>query len=75
VQERLQQSATFFLSQGSDSYSANVLATGAIGGAVRRQAFLLVYGDCLILGCVLLASAAALFFMKKTKGSGAVGGH
>lgn len=76
VHERMQQSAAYFLSQGSDSYSANMRAIGAIGGAVRRQAFLLAYGDCfLVLGCVLLASATALFFMKKTKIVGAVGGH
>lgn len=76
VQERMQQSAAYFLSQGSDSYSSKMRAIGAIGSAVRRQAFFLSYSDCfLVLGCVLLASAAALFFMKKTKFSGAVGGH
>jgi DHA2 family multidrug resistance protein len=48
----------------------------AIGGAVRGQAFLLTYSDCfLALGCVLLSSAIALFFMKKTRILGAVGGH
>jgi DHA2 family multidrug resistance protein len=76
VQERMRQSAAYFLSQGSDPYSANLRAIGAIGGMVRRQAFLLAYSDCfLVLGCVLLASAAALFFMNKTKISGAVRGH
>jgi len=76
VQQRMQQSAAYFFSQGSDPYSANQRAIGAIGGAVSRQAFLLAYGDCfLILGCVLLASAIAVFFMKKTKISGPVGGH
>lgn len=76
LQERMQQSAAYLLSQGSDSFSANMRAIGAIGGAVRRQAFLLAYSDCfLVLGCVLLASAAALFFMKKAKISGPVGGH
>jgi DHA2 family multidrug resistance protein len=76
VQERMHQSTAYFLSQGSDSYSANMRAIGAIGVTVRRQAFLLAYSDCfLVLGCVLLASAAALFFMKKAKFSGAVGGH
>jgi DHA2 family multidrug resistance protein len=76
LQERLQQSATYFSSQGSDPYSANVRAIGALGNAVRRQAFLLAYGDCfLTLGCVLLASAIAVFFMKRTKISGPVGGH
>ena len=76
VQERMQQSAAYFLSQGSDPYSANMRAIGAIGGVVRRQAFLLAYSDCFLgLGCVLLASGAALFFMKKTKISGPAGGH
>lgn len=66
VQEHLQQSAAFFMSHGSDPYSAHMRAIGAIGGAVRRQAFLLAYSDCfLALGCVLLSSAFALFFMKK----------
>ena len=76
VQERMQHSVAFFGTQGSDPYSAAMRAIGAIGVAVRRQAFLLAYSDCfLILGCVLLASAAALFFMKKATISGPVGGH
>jgi DHA2 family multidrug resistance protein len=76
VQQRLQQSATYFESQGSDPYSAGLRAIGAVGNAVRRQAFLLAYSDCFqILGFVLLASGITLFFMKKTKISGPVGGH
>jgi DHA2 family multidrug resistance protein len=76
VQERMRHSAAFFLSQGSDPYSAHMRAIGAIGGAVRRQAFLLAYSDCfLALGCVLLSSAIALFFMKKARILGGVGGH
>jgi hypothetical protein len=76
VQERVQQSAAFFFSQGSDSYSANMRAIAAVGGAVRREAFLLAYSDCfLALGCVLLASAIALFFMKRAHISCAVSGH
>src|SRR5580698_10169890 len=43
VQERMQQSAAYFLSQGSDPYSANLRAIGSIGAAVRGQAFLLAY--------------------------------
>jgi DHA2 family multidrug resistance protein len=76
VQQRLQHSAAFFMSQGSDPSSANMRAIGAMGGAVRRQAFFLAYSDCfLILGCVLLSSAIALFFMKKAHIAGAGGGH
>src|SRR5580658_6868339 len=66
VQERMQQSATFFMSQGSDPASAEMRAIGASGAAVRRQAFFLAYSDCLLtLCCVLLSSAIALFFMKR----------
>jgi MFS transporter, DHA2 family, multidrug resistance protein len=55
------------MSQGSDPYSANLRAIGAMGDTIRRQAFLLAYSDCfLVLGCVLLASAIALVFMKKS---------
>jgi MFS transporter, DHA2 family, multidrug resistance protein len=76
VQERMQHSAAFFMSQGSDPYSANLRAIGAMGDAICRQAFLLAYSDCfLVLGCVLLSSAIALFFMKRARISGAVGGH
>jgi len=76
VQERLQQSATYFMSQGSDPSSAHMRSIGAVGGAVRRQAFLLSYSDCfLALGCVLLSSAVALFFMRRAQISGAAGGH
>jgi DHA2 family multidrug resistance protein len=76
VQQRLQHSAAFFLSQGSDPYSANMRAIGAMGAAVRRQAFLLAYSDCfLVLGCVLLSSATALFFMSRARVAGGGGGH
>ena len=76
VQQRLQHSTAFFLSQGSDPYSANMRAIGAMGAAVRRQAFLLAYSDCFLgLGCVLLSSATALFFMKRARVAGGGGGH
>ena len=76
VQQRVQHSAAFFFSQGSDSYSASMRAIGAVGGAVRREAFFLAYSDCfLALGCVLLASAVALFFMRRARVTGAVSGH
>jgi len=76
VQERVQHSAAYFMSHGSDPSSAHMRAIGAMGGVVRRDAFLLAYGDCfLALGCVLLASAIALFFMKKADISGAVSGE
>jgi DHA2 family multidrug resistance protein len=76
LQERMEHSTAFFLSQGSDPYSAHMRAITAAGAAVRRQAFFLAYSDCfLVLGCVLLSSAIALFFMKRARITGAGGGH
>lgn len=76
VQGRLSQSVAYFMSRGSDPSSAEMRAIGAIGGLVRREAFLFAYSDCfLVLGCVLLASAVALFFMRKSQATDAVGGH
>jgi DHA2 family multidrug resistance protein len=76
VQERMQSTAAFFMSQGSDPYSAHMRAIGAIGSAVRRQDFLLAYSNCfLALGFVLLSSTVALFFMKKARIVGAASGH
>jgi DHA2 family multidrug resistance protein len=76
VQQRLQQSTTYFMSQGSDPSSAQMRAIGAIGAIARRQAFLLAYSDCfLILGGVLLASAIAVCAMKKAHLSEGAGGH
>lgn len=76
VQQRLQQSVAYFMSQGSDPSSAHMRAVGAMSGIVRREAFLLAYSDCfLVLGGVLLASAIALFFMRKAYLSGGAGGH
>jgi DHA2 family multidrug resistance protein len=76
LQQRMQQSAAYFMSQRSDALSAQMRAVGAIGGIVRREAFVLAFSDCfLALGCVLLGSTVALFFMKKAQISGAPGGH
>jgi hypothetical protein len=54
VQERMRQSADYFLSHGSDSYSANMRAIGATGDAVRRQECLLAYSDCFARGAHIL---------------------
>ena len=50
VQERMRQSAAYFLSHGSDSYSANMRAISATGDTVRRQECLLAYSDCFARG-------------------------
>jgi DHA2 family multidrug resistance protein len=77
TRDRIDQSASYFASMGADSSSAHMQAIGALGGVVRREAYLQSFSDCfLALGCVLLASGIALFFMKRTRFSGGpVGGH
>jgi DHA2 family multidrug resistance protein len=76
AQEGLQHSTAYFVSQGTDPSSAQMRAIGAIAGAVRREAFLMAYSDSFVaLGCVLLASAIALFFMNKSQMSGSIGGE
>jgi hypothetical protein len=44
-QERVQQSAAYFMAHGNDPWSAHMGAIGAIGRIVRRESFLLAYGD------------------------------
>lgn len=76
VQQRLADSASYFIGRGADPASAQLQAQGALGQIVRAQAFLQAYSDCfLLLGCVLLSSAVALVFMKKSHFTGAAGGH
>src|SRR5580704_3628875 len=48
LQERMQHSTAFFLTQGSDPYSAHIRTIDSMGAAVRREAFLLAYGDCFL---------------------------
>ena len=67
VQERMQQSTAYFLSQGSDSYSATCAQLALSAVLVRHEAFLLAYSDCfLVLGCVLLASAIRFVLYEKS---------
>jgi DHA2 family multidrug resistance protein len=66
TRSRLDQSTAYFMSMGSDEYSAHLKALGALGGIVRREAYLQAFSDCfLVLGYVLLAIIVAVFFMRK----------
>jgi DHA2 family multidrug resistance protein len=66
TQSRLDEATTYFMAKGSDEYSAHLRALGSLGGIVRREAFLQAFSDCfLVLGCVLVASIVAVFFMQK----------
>ena len=77
TQIRIDQATSHLTSQGGDPYSSHMRSVGLVGAIVRREAYLLAFSDCfLLLGCVLLASVIALFFMKRTQFTdGPVGGH
>jgi DHA2 family multidrug resistance protein len=68
TRSRLDEANAYFLAKGSNEYSAHMRALGALGGIVRREAYIQAFSDCfLVLGCALLTSIVAVFFMKKVK--------
>jgi DHA2 family multidrug resistance protein len=76
TQDRLSQTAGYFMSRGSGEYSASVKAIGALAGIIRRESFLLSFSDCFFaLSLVLLASLLPLFFMKKPHVTGGGAAH
>ena len=77
TQERMAQLQAFFVSQGIDPNTAQERAMAAIDATIRKQAFVLAYGDCFyFVGCsLLLAGVAVLFLKKPTLGGAAAGGH
>jgi DHA2 family multidrug resistance protein len=76
TRDRLAQVSAFFLSKGADAGSAHMQAVIAIDRSVRRQSFLMSYNDCfVVLGCILLSSGVAVFFMRKAQVAGGGGGH
>jgi len=76
TQDRLSQMAGYFITRGSDEYSASVRAIGTLTGIIRRESFLLSFSDCFFaLSLVLLASLLPLFFMKKPHVTGGGGAH
>jgi DHA2 family multidrug resistance protein len=76
TRDRLAQVSAFFLSNGADAGSAYMQAVIAIDRSVRRQSFLMSYNDCfVVLGCILLSSGIAVFFMKKAQVASGGGCH
>jgi MFS transporter, DHA2 family, multidrug resistance protein len=76
TQERLAQLQQFFISQGIDPSTAQQQAIASIDATIRKQAFVLAYGDCFyFVGCSLLLSGIAVLFIKKVKLGSTAGGH
>lgn len=76
TRDRLHSAVQYFSGRGSDAYSAQGQALGAIGRTVRREAFLMSFRECfLILGWVMLIAGLAVFFLKRVHVKGGGGGH
>ena len=55
--------------------AAGQQALGAVAGVVRREAYVMAYGDCFFLiGAVLLAMVLLVWLCRKTKGEAAEAG-
>jgi len=76
VRTRIAEMTNYFLSHGvADPAAAHQQAIIALGKAVKRQALVLGFSDTfLVLGVVLLLSAAAILLTRKAKAGAADGG-
>jgi DHA2 family multidrug resistance protein len=77
VRTRIAEMTNYFLSHGvADPAAAHQQAVIALGKIVKRQALVLGFSDTfLVLGVVLLLSAAAVLLTRKAKASAAGGAH
>ena len=73
--ERLDALTQQFVARGADAVAAGQQALGAVAGAVRREAYVMAYGDCFyLLGALLLAMLLLVWLCKGAKG-GALAAH
>lgn len=71
TQERLAALTQYFSGLGADSVGAGRQALAALAATVRREAFVMSYGDCfLIVGVVMTAVLALVWFALPVKGAG-----
>jgi DHA2 family multidrug resistance protein len=79
TQQRLDQMTQAFIGQGFDPANAADKALKAIDGIVRREAYVMAYNDSFwIVGAILIAAIAVLWFADKVKspsGGGGGGAH
>lgn len=72
--ERLDALTRHFIARGAEAAAAGQKALGAVAGVVRREAFVMAYGDCFyLLGLLLLAMVVPVWFCRRAKGGGLMG--
>jgi DHA2 family multidrug resistance protein len=70
AQERLAGLTQHFLQLGQDAATANQQALAAVGRLVRREAYVMAYGDCFyIVGVAMVAMIALVWFCRPVKGA------
>ena len=71
--ERLDALTRHFIARGVEVAAAGQKALGAVAGVVRREAYVMAYGDCFyLLGLLLLAMVLPVWLCRKAKGGGLV---
>lgn len=74
VSERLAGLAQQFIARGGEAVTAGTQALGAVLVAVRREAYVMAYGDCFfVLGGLLLSTLVFVWFCQSAKGE--LAGH
>jgi DHA2 family multidrug resistance protein len=67
--ERLSALANHFIAQGADAVTAGLQGFGTVAMTLRREAFVLAYGDCFfLLGALLLSMTLLVWFCKPVRG-------
>ena len=70
TQERLAGFTQHFISLGTDATTAGQQALATMGGLVRRESYVMAYGDCfLVIGVVMVAMVAFAWFCRGGKGA------
>jgi DHA2 family multidrug resistance protein len=68
---RLGEIAQQFVNQGMEAHTASQQAVGVLGSTLRREAFVMAYGDCFfILAALLVSTVSLVWFCRPTKGVG-----
>lgn len=71
VTERIAALTESFMARGAEAFSAGQEALGALALTVRREAYVMAYGDCFfILGALLLGMVLLVWFCHAAKGAG-----
>jgi len=73
--ERLDTLTQQFIARGAEAVAAAQQAVGALAGTVRREAYVMAYGDCFyLIGVLLLAMVLLVWMCGGAKGA-TLGGH